>query len=147
MKKKIELGNFGTRSVCFLSYRDQEHDKNMDTTKSDTNADVKGLYYIFLSALDECCLSEKAREVMELVETARIWYVDSGANIQFQLVGPILGAAILAVCKELMKKNLPSPKIPHFSGIHVVAAASRNTQWTCQWHAKCRSCRFLRLFL
>ena len=88
--------------------------------------------------------AEKAREVMELVETARIWYVDSGANIQFQLFGPILGAAILAVCKELMKKNLPTPKIPHFSGLHVVATASRNTQRTCQWHAKCRGCRFAR---
>ena len=109
MKKKIELGNFGTRSVCFLSYRDQEHDKNMDTTKSDTNADVKGLYDIYLRAHDECCLSEKAREVMELVETARIWYIDSGANIQFQLFGPMLGAAILAVCKEFMKKVIPFP--------------------------------------
>ena len=141
------MGNFGTRSVCFLSYRDQEHDKNMDTTKSDTNADVKGLFNICLRAHDECCLPEKAREVMELVETARIWYVDSGANLEFQLIGPILGAAILAVCKEFMKKNLPTPKIPLFSGLHIVATATRNAHRTCQWNGKCRGCRFVRLFL
>ena len=46
---------------------------------------------------------------MELVETARIWYIDTGANIEFQLIGPVVGAIILAICKELVKKNLPHP--------------------------------------
>ena len=84
---------------------------------------------------------------MELVETARIWYIDTGANIEFQLFGPMLGAVILAVCKEFMKKVIPFPIIPFFSGLHVVATASRNTQRSCQWHGKCWSCRFVRLFL
>ena len=43
------------------------------------------------------------------METARIWYIDTGANIEFQLFGPMLGAVILAVCKEFMKKVIPFP--------------------------------------
>ena len=43
MKKRLNWEKFGTRSVCFLSYRDQEQDKNMSDQKSDTNAYVKGL--------------------------------------------------------------------------------------------------------
>ena len=64
---------------------------------------------------------------MELVETARLYYVDAGGNLEFQLFGPVLGAVIFAVCKELAKKNLLSPKLHYFSGLLVVATASRHT--------------------
>ena len=79
------------RSVGFLSYRDQDPGKNMESTKSDTNADVK----------------EKAREVMEMVEAARIWYIDSNANITFQLFGPIFGPIILPILFYWLWQNLP----------------------------------------
>ena len=54
---------------------------------------------------------EKAREVMEMVETARIWYIDSGANVTFQLFGPIFGSLLLAICKELTRKTNISPNM------------------------------------
>ena len=47
---------------------------------------------------------------MEMVETARIWYIDSGANVTFQLFGPIFGSILLAISKELTKKKSISPK-------------------------------------
>ena len=77
-------------------------------------------------------MSEKAREVMELVETARIWYIDSGANIEFQLFGPVAGAILLAICKELAKKNLPSTRLYYFSGLYALATASHTTQRICE---------------
>jgi len=80
----------------------------MDTTKSDTNADVK----------------EKAREVMELVETARIWYIDTGANIEFQLFGPMLGAVILAVLGFMLWQQLPAILSGVASGMASVGAAA-----------------------
>ena len=45
-----------------------------------------------------------------MVETARIWYIDSGANVTFQLFGPIFGSILLAISKELTKKKSISPK-------------------------------------
>ena len=48
---------------------------------------------------------------MEMVETARIWYIDSGANVTFQLFGPIFGSLLIAICKELTGKTKISPKM------------------------------------
>ena len=48
---------------------------------------------------------------MEMVETARIWYIDSGANVTFQLFGPIFGSLVLAICKELTRKANISPNM------------------------------------
>merc|ERR1711953_230853 len=77
-------------SLFFVSLRSGATE-NMDSTKGDTNADVK----------------EKAREVMELVETARIWYIDNGANLTFQLYGPIIGTLILAFLAYMLWQQLP----------------------------------------
>ena len=44
--KKIELRNFGTRSVCFFVSLRSGATENMDSIKGDTNADVKGNHIV-----------------------------------------------------------------------------------------------------
>ena len=63
---------------------------------------------------------------MELVETARIWYIDNDANITFQLFTPIIGGILLILCKELKIKEFFyfCFIILFFSGLLAVATAS-----------------------
>ena len=42
---------------------------------------------------------------MDLIETARIFYTDNGANITFNLYGPIIGGALLLGRKTKIFKS------------------------------------------
>ena len=80
-----------------------------------------------------------------MVETARIWYIDSGANVTFQLFGPIFGSILLAFGKELMKKKRIHLNVHYFSGLLALATTSQFTELIGQHHGKCWGCRFARL--